>query len=508
MKLVRASGTLGLAILAILAIFASSVALADDPSWDTTGWYVGLNIGKSKAKIDDAKIANSLLDGGFTTTSISDDDRATGYKLFGGYQFNPNFALEGGYFNLGKFGFTANTLPPGTLRGETKMSGLNFDAIGILPFTQKFSGFGRIGVEYARAVDNFTATGLVTPLNSNPSKNGFNYKFGVGLQYDFTQTIGMRAEVERYRVADAVGNKGSIDLLSLGLVIRFGGNSSESKPLAAAPEPVEMPAPTPALVIVPVVASQQYCSILDIQFDINQKDILSVEKEKMSVVGTFMNKYPGTTAVIEGHSDNIGTSLDNMKLSQARAQSVVDYLVDNSHIDRSRLTAVGYGDTRPVADNDTSAGKRMNRRIDAVIACAPDVPGLTVVPARVTMAMLIDFDENKANVRPQYHDELGKVAEFLKANPTVTATVEGHTANLQTTPDQRMRMSQLRAQNVVNYLVDNFGVDRSRLTAEGYGDTRRFAYNTSLEGQQQNSRVNIILDYHNHIANKSSSLLH
>src|SRR5690242_14187948 len=100
MKSVRASGTLGIAILAALT---SPIALADDPTWDTSGWYIGASLGKAKAKIDDAKITSSLLRSGFTTSSISDDDSATGYKLFGGYQFNPNFALEGGYFSLGRF---------------------------------------------------------------------------------------------------------------------------------------------------------------------------------------------------------------------------------------------------------------------------------------------------------------------------------------------------------------------------------------------------------------------
>jgi OOP family OmpA-OmpF porin len=58
-----------------------------------------------------------------------------------------------------------------------------------------------------------------------------------------------------------------------------------------------------------------------------------------------------------------------------------------------------------------------------------------------------------------------------------------------------MEISQRRAQSVVNYLVDNFGIDRSRLTAQGFGDNRRFAYNTSAEGQQENRRVNIIINY-------------
>ena len=83
----------------------------------------------------------------------------------------------------------------------------------------------------------------------------------------------------------------------------------------------------------------------------------------------------------------------------------------------------------------------------------------------------------------------------MKAHPAVTATVEGHTGNLQATPKMAMEISQRRAQNVMNYLVDNFGIARSRLSSEGFGQSRRFAYNTSKEGQQENRRVNIILDF-------------
>ena len=58
-----------------------------------------------------------------------------------------------------------------------------------------------------------------------------------------------------------------------------------------------------------------------------------------------------------------------------------------------------------------------------------------------------------------------------------------------------MQLSQQRAQNVVDAMVNDFGVQRSRLSAAGFGQTRRFAYNTSAEGQQENRRVNIILDF-------------
>jgi OOP family OmpA-OmpF porin len=75
--------------------------------------------------------------------------------------------------------------------------------------------------------------------------------------------------------------------------------------------------------------------------------------------------------------------------------------------------------------------------------------------------------------------------------------VQGHTADTQATPEQAMQISVDRAQNVVNYLVNNFGIARDRLTAQGFGDNRRFAYNTSAEGQAENRRVNIIIIYPN-----------
>ncbi|HYL89225.1 MAG TPA: OmpA family protein, partial [Burkholderiales bacterium] len=78
--------------------------------------------------------------------------------------------------------------------------------------------------------------------------------------------------------------------------------------------------------------------------------------------------------------------------------------------------------------------------------------------------------------------------------PRVTATVEGHTSNQSGTAAQSMQLSQQRAQSVVNAMAD-MGVDRTRLFSQGFGDTRRFAYNTSVEGRQENRRVNIILDF-------------
>lgn len=326
-----------------------------------SGWFGGLNIGQSMAKIDNVKITDQLFASGLSTTSIVDDDRNTAYKLFAGYKFNQYFALEGGGFDLGKFGYTANTLPTGTLNGSIRLRGMNIDAVGILPLSENFSAFGRAGGSYAEARDTFTSTGAVgVPTIQNPSQNAYNFKAGLGVQYDFSESIGLRGEWERYRINDAVGSRGDIDMLSLGVVVMLGGD--KPAPLVAVtpppPEPVvaEEMAPPPVMVIVPVIIkTQKYCSILDIQFEIKQGDIQREEKEKLNVLGTFMKKYPNTTAVIEGHTDDVGTEEFNLKLSQKRAESVVSYLMDSFHIASNRLTAVGYGESRPIADNKTSA---------------------------------------------------------------------------------------------------------------------------------------------------------
>lgn len=493
MKLVRTVGALGLVGFAAVS---SQAALAAE-----SGWYGGLSIGQSRTGIHHERIAAQV---GVPVTGISfdDNDSDVGFKLLAGRKFNKNFAVEGGYFNLGEFGFTATYPAANSFSGNIKLQGLNLDAVGILPFTEKFSAFGRVGLLYTQGKDRFTGANAgagVAAANSNPKKSEANYKYGVGLQYDLTRALGLRGEWERYRVNDAVGNKGDVDMLSVGLVYRFG--TSEPAPRAAtppyvAPVPVAAaPAPAPLLVIVPIVArTQRYCSILDIQFEINQKTVRHEVEGKIEKVAIFMRKYPDTTAVIEGHSDEVGSSVDNMRLSQTRAENVVSYLVGRG-IARSRLKAEGYGETRPIADNSTEVGKRLNRRINAIIACATDIEGIVAIPARITMAMELEFDTDKADVRPRYREELRKVENFLKANPKVIAIVEGHTSNQQGGgPAQNMQLSQRRAESVVSALA-NLGVDRTRLFAEGFGGTRRFAYNTSAEGQQENRRVNIIFDF-------------
>ena len=370
MKLVRASGTLGLAALAVIA---SPFAVADD-----SGWYGGLNIGGSRAKIDDAKITSSLLGAGLNTTSIAEDNRDSGYKLFGGYKINRNFAVEGGYFDLGKFSFTATTattVPAGTLSGDIKLRGLNLDAVGILPFTERFSAFGRVGVNYAEARDSFTGTGLVNVLRPNPSKREANYKFGAGLQYDFTQSLGMRLEAERYRINDAVGNKGDVDLVSVGLVYRFGAKTPapapRAEPVAAAPAPrpvvVTPPPPPPAVAPPPPPpAPRKVTFSADSLFAFDKAIVKPAGKQQLDKLAADLRGANFDVITVTGHTDRIGTHAYNMKLSTRRAEAVKAYLVEAAGIPAGKIAARGTDGSDPVTKPGECKGKKATK---ALIAC-------------------------------------------------------------------------------------------------------------------------------------------
>ena len=208
--------------IAVMATAASLQTAHAQSNNDTVGLYGGLNAGRSRATIDEERIRGNLVVNGFAVNSFEDDKRSTAFKAFGGYQFNKNFAVEGGVFSLGRFGYRATTMPTGTLEGQAKVRGLNLDLVGTLPITDSFSVFGRAGFTYAEAKDRFAGTGAVVVADPSPSERAANWKAGIGLQYAFTPALSLRAELERYRINDAVGNKGDIDMASIGLVFRFG----------------------------------------------------------------------------------------------------------------------------------------------------------------------------------------------------------------------------------------------------------------------------------------------
>ncbi|GEM_PF-2569209 len=101
-----------------------------------------------------------------------------------------------------------------------------------------------------------------------------------------------------------------------------------------------------------------------VHFDFNKYNIKPDSYGILDDVASVLQKNAKINKVrVEGHTDAIGSEAYNMKLSQKRADSVKDYLVKKG-IDGSRLESVGYGKTRPIADNKTEAGRAQNRRTE------------------------------------------------------------------------------------------------------------------------------------------------
>jgi OmpA-OmpF porin, OOP family len=359
MKIARAIGMM--ATVATLAVTLSPTAFADDE-----GWYAGFNAGQSRATIDDGRITAGLLRDGFVTTSISDDDSHFGFKVFGGYEFNRYFALEGGYFDLGQFGFTANTTPAGSLRGDIKLKGGNIDLVGSVPLGAKFSLFARAGLNYAEVKDSFRGTGLVGVLNPSPQKSAANYKFGLGAEYDFTRSVGLRIEVERYRIDDAVGNKGDIDLYSVGLVYKFGRAAPPPpvvtrEPIAA---PVAAPPPPPPPPAPPTRTRVSFSA--DSLFDFAKATVRPAGKEALDAFAAQLRGAQFEVITITGYTDRIGSHAYNMDLSTRRAEAVKSYLVETARIPPEKITARGADGDAPVTKSDECRGKQ---RTPKLIAC-------------------------------------------------------------------------------------------------------------------------------------------
>ncbi len=126
---------------------------------------------------------------------------------------------------------------------------------------------------------------------------------------------------------------------------------------------------TKVAVAAPAPPKEELCMTLNIEFANNKAVIKPAYYKEIEKVADFMKKYPQLKGTIEGHTDNVGSPQYNLKLSQKRADSVMNMLVNKYGIDKSRLTAKGYGLTKPFADNKTAAGRQKNRRTVANFGC-------------------------------------------------------------------------------------------------------------------------------------------
>ena len=227
--------------------------------------------------------------------------------------------------------------------------------------------------------------------------------YGAGLKYFLTDWLALRADL-RYVVTE---NPFYNNLeYAVGLTFYFGGTKTTAvstrqaeaetvvttepppatpAPLVKEPEPapvppVKEPEPAPApppppvqeMKKAPEAASVAEQKILEkgrvqmlIEFDTGKAIVKPKYYKEIEAVADVMKKYPDMNIVIEGHTDNVGGKQYNQGLSQKRADAIKKVMVTKYKIPAKRLTAKGFGMTKPIASNATKEGKQQNRRVEA-----------------------------------------------------------------------------------------------------------------------------------------------
>ncbi|WP_374710552.1 OmpA family protein [Massilia pseudoviolaceinigra] len=368
MTLTKKIGTLSAIGFAMLAGQASAQDQFVNPEWANSATYIGAGIGQSRSYTKAAPVIKNLNGQGGMVNSWRTDEKDMGYKLFVGKQLSRYFAVEAGFFDLGNFNVKTTNNLGGVVNAEQKYKGVNLDLIAQLPMSERFSVYGRAGMHYTKAKTQFSGNRAVGLFAGEKSEKKLNPKFGVGLEYKFTEALALRAEAENYRIDDALRSNGNTKLYSMNLVYKL-GRPAASKPMPAqapapmpeatpAPAPAPMPAPAPA----PVPVSEKVSFAAEALFDFDKS---VVKPEGKAALDDLLNKLQGMNTevmVTVGHTDSVGSDAYNQKLSLRRAEAVKAYIVSKG-VETSRVYTEGKGESQPVADNKSAEGRAKNRRV-------------------------------------------------------------------------------------------------------------------------------------------------
>lgn len=304
------------------------------------------------------------------TTGLKED---INYFLGIGYDFTDRLSFELSTFDL-------DTKPSGSRR-EIDIDHYKLDLIYDL------------GVNLG-AFDTFVVGGV-----GNSSFDGDNdtlFDLGGGLSYKISDQWTWRTAVRSFQYFDRDIEDSDIGI-DTALVYRFGGNKSRpevTRPPVAAARPAAAPAPetaaeadsdrdgvpdsrdncpdTPRNYAVdadgcPIPVEEVATVELMVNFDFDRSEVKSEYFSEIEEVADFMAQFPDIDIELEGHTDSRGTEAYNLSLSDRRVAAVRQVMIDRFNVDANRVTSRGFGESQPIATNDTDAGRAENRRVMTVI---------------------------------------------------------------------------------------------------------------------------------------------
>ena len=307
-----------------------------------------------------------------TTGFRVDDDSDVGGKIMFGYEATDHVSVEAFGATLGSAGLTDTNQLDGSV--DYTIYGLS----GIFNFMGRQGGFSPLIKLGVTQVDNDANI----PFSREDDLLFFG---GLGLEYEFYNSVALRAEYE-YFAKDA-------QMVSLSLLKYFGGEKPVTvvlpppAPPAAPVVNVEQPKismeftipdtdgdgvndirdacpNTPAGARVDSLGCAKFEGILrGVNFEYNKARLTPIAMEILDDVAAELKDFPLVKIQVEAHTDSKGSSTYNLWLSNRRAQSVITYL-GSQGINTSRLIPVGFGETKPIADNATDDGRAQNRRVE------------------------------------------------------------------------------------------------------------------------------------------------
>ncbi|SDU05381.1 OmpA-OmpF porin, OOP family [Pseudomonas pohangensis] len=239
--------------------------------------------------------------------------------------------------------------------------------------------FGTLGDSLRPYISSGVAHQSIGQDNRGGRDKSSYINIGTGLKYYFTENLFADAGVTGMYNMD----RGDTEYMAgLAVGVNFGGAGKKVEP-APAPavcndddndgvcDNADQCPDTEANVTVDAdgcpAAAEAVRVELDVKFDFDKSAVKQDSYAEIKTVADFMNQYPQTTTTVEGYTDSVGSEAYNQQLSQRRADAVRQVMVDEYGVAADRVSAVGEGESDPVASNDTAEGRALNRRVEASV---------------------------------------------------------------------------------------------------------------------------------------------